>query len=518
MKKSTLCTLFRSTLFITVFSFFASCSESFLSQEPAGDYIRQDQYDPLNNTLEGSVRGIYAKLYEFSGQDAFGERSIDMYGDILCGDMAVTTRLYGYFYCDENGESNTDRADYLWGYYYALLHNLNAIMAEVHTRYPHVEAFRSNPALTLSQEEQQVAGYYAQVLAMRGYVLMRLRHFFAPAPEVLSPSLPIVPLYDFANQDINQPRAKLSDLDAAIEDNLSAAIAYFDAFDHAAGRTSKLTVDGNIARTFLAYAYLNKAKPADTELYQQTLSLAEEVIASGEYSILPKARLFSGFNDISEASWMWGQEVTSETATLLGSFFGQVDIHTYSYAWAGETKACDRNLYNAIPAWDARKQWFNDGKKNPIYALCPDKKFYSAKCPESTRGEDIDRSYLSDNVFLRIEAVYLMAAEAACRLGDYEKAKRYLTAITDERVADEAAYAEWKTGLGADNLLKEIGYNWRIELWGEGFGLQTFRRLTKEIRRGANHLCRPGAVEQSNDDGTFKIQIPSNEYVYNPLL
>lgn len=497
----------------------SSCSSSFLDNEPAGDYVRQDQYDQMKNTLEGSMRGIYSKLYSYSGHDAFGERAIDMYGDILCGDMAVTQRLYGYFYCDENGESNTDRADYLWNYYYSLLHNLNMVISEANKQAGVMTRLKAGEDLSaFSQEDAVTATYCAEALTMRGYVLMRLRHFFAPSNDVLTPTMALFPLYPYTSEEENLPRATAAEVDADIEANLQAAILLFDAFSDKRPRTDKLTVDGTLARVILAYAYLNKAKPGDAELYEQALLLAEQVIKSGEYRIMPRnIVLTTGFNDINEASWMWGQDVTSETATLLGSFFGQVDIHTYSYAWAGETKVCDKNLYDAIPAWDIRKRWFNDGKANSTYTLCPDGKFFSAKCPNSTASEDIDRTYLSDNVFLRVEMVYLMAAEAACRVHDYDKAKLYLTAITDQRVADEEAYAAWKSALSSSNLLAEIGYNWRVELWGEGFGLQTFRRLTKEMRRGANHLCRPGALETPADD-TYKIQIPSNEYVYNPNI
>ena len=50
---------------------------------------------------------------------------------------------------------------------------------------------------------------------------------------------------------------------------------------------------------------------------------------------------------------------------------------------------------------------------NSSFAYCPDGKFYSAKCPNSTKTDDIDREWLNDNIYMRIESMYLIAAEAA---------------------------------------------------------------------------------------------------------
>jgi hypothetical protein len=223
---------------------------------------------------------------------------------------------------------------------------------------------------------------------------------------------------------------------------------------------------------------------------------------------------------------MWGQDVTTETAGGLASFFGQVDIHSYSYAWAGDTKVIDENLYKEIPAYDIRQKWFNDGSKNATFKYCPDGKFFSAKNPTSTLDKDIDREWLSDNVFMRIESMYLIAAEASYRLQDYDSAIDYLCSITNERVDTTATaaaeYANYVAGLDATNLLAQIEYNWRVEMWGEGYALQTFRRLSPETvadvdgrKRGGNHASDAGSAMDATAS-KFTFQIPSSETSYNP--
>ena len=228
---------------------------------------------------------------------------------------------------------------------------------------------------------------------------------------------------------------------------------------------------------------------------------------------------------------MWAQDVTSENTTNLASFFGQVDIHTYSYAWAGDTKAIDRNLYNEIPDWDARKRWFRKDDNKDIFALCPDGKYFSAKNQYSTLSEDVDREWLSDNVYLRVEAVYLTAAEAACRLNQFDLAKQYLTAITDQRIDPDdigaaAQYTSYKTdSLSNDRMMNQIKLNWRVELWGEGYAWQTFRRMSTFVKRGSNHAFKPGeTIEKSSNPGSaiaddyFCLVIPPDEIQYNPNM
>ena len=105
-----------------------SCGDSFLTRDPYGSTITQGQYEQRANQLEGSMRGIYSMMYSVSDHDAFGKRSIDMYGDLMCGDMALTNYTYGWFYTDEQGQGRTGRTAYIWYYYYSMLHNVNAVL------------------------------------------------------------------------------------------------------------------------------------------------------------------------------------------------------------------------------------------------------------------------------------------------------------------------------------------------------------------------------------------------------
>jgi len=550
---------YRLFVISAVVALLASCGDGFLTRDPYGYTITQGQYEKLSNQLEGSMRGIYSMMYNVTDHDEFGKRSIDMYTDIMCGDMALTNYTYGWFYTDEMLQGRTGRTGYIWYYYYGMLHNVNAVLYAaqgggaassdnvikriaanglpnvVNTSGSSVVYYtisaKGDTLATYTETDATIANCYAQALTMRGYIYSNLLMLYCePSNDITDFNKELCfPLYNENNMDAAQPLATMAEVYTQVESDLTNAIDYFSAFSEVV-RSSKLAVDESVAAGILAYSYLNKGKSkGHGDVYTQTYTNARDyallAIANSTAQILPRSDLFeTGFNNVNGVSWMWGQDVTVETAGGLASFFGQVDIHSYSYAWAGDTKAIDENLYKLIPEYDARKFWFNDGSANSTYKYCPDGKFYSASNRYSTKADDIDREWLSDNVFMRIESMYLIAAEASYRLGNDVDALLYLTAITDQRVVVgmETEYDSHKSSLNHSNLLAEIEYNWRVEMWGEGYGLQTFRRLAKEVqgetkrKRGGNHCANGGSEIEPGSDYTF--QMPSAEGSYNPNI
>lgn len=547
MKKQTLF----AVLLIT--ALMASCSDNYLNREYQGGTMNQEQYDKLN-TLGGSMRGIYAIMYESSSSshDAFGHRSIDLYGDMLSGDIALTNHNYGWFYTDEQMRGYTARTGYLWSYYYRILRNVNKVLAAIKVQDVNLLdtiATYGYPSAGLhkySEKEVEIASYYAQALTMRGYAYSALVRQYVPVMSYLETKSKTIdnylalPIYTEDNLETPQEYSTAIDVYKRLEQDLTDAIEIFTEFEADMARNSKLEADVNVARGLLAYAYLNKGyyyKPATllrNESFTKAEQYAAEVIGSGSYQIIPNAHLLTtGFNNVDDNSWIWGQDVTVETQSGLCSFFGQMDIFSYSYPWAGDTKVIDDNLYAKFVdyPWDGRKYWFNDGKEKSKFKGCPSGKFFSSyalKSNFSTADDAIDREWLSDNVFMRVELMYLIAAEAEYQLGDYGKSADYLNALTDERqdlssLTAPTEYAAYQATLGtADELSKAIEYNWRIEMWGEGYALQSFRRAiyqnaADKRTRGNNHLYLKG-TEITPDNERFTYIIPSSETTYNPNL
>jgi len=490
------------------------CAESYLDQYPSGSTITEEQYLKMDNVIEGTVKGVYPLLYAYGGDhDVFAQRSIDMYGDMLCGDMALNTFNYGWFSTDELGNTY-GRRSYFWGYYYGFIRSCNkGINALEKVGLPKLEYDASK----ITDEEYQRGNYYAQLLSIRGWAYAGLvRTFVLMDAADGDKAVPIYTEVDTRGDSIiGRPRASVADVYLRIEEDLQTAAQYFEAYSDAE-RISKIEMNIDIARVILAYAYLNKGD------YTNALKTAKDAIEKGNPTILPQSQvLTTGFNNVDNANWIWGEDVTVENTTSLASFFGQCDIYSYSYASAGDVKGIDQNLYESIKEWDIRKLWWNNyaqsGKSGASkFAYAPDGKFYSAKSKE-IQG---DRDWLSDNVYMRWELPYLIAAEAACRNHDVATASGYLFAITDQRVLDgqESAYATWKGTVGDESsLLEAIRYNWRIELWGEGYGLQTFRRFGQTVTLGSNHKRSDKELSPSTPR-LFTFELPTGELYYNPYI
>ena len=525
-----------------------SCGDSFLTQYPEGGVLLQDQFDKLPDNLKGSIMGIYSKLYEYGDHDTFGQRSIDMYGDIQSGDMAMKKSSYGWFETYERGLFRSYASGYLWSYYYEIINltNINAMAVEDNVK-EMTDAITSGE--TPSEAIVSQGYYYGQVLALRAWAYSKLLNFYCDPMDALTSSMDeelAIPLYtetEVKNGALGAPLATVSQVYDRIYEDFSLAIDLLNFYGKLNQRGSKLEIDADVARLMLAYAMLNHGNAEGTIIadgknaYEIALEQVEAVLANNKYAPLEASELTTtGFMDVNASNWMWAEDVTVENTTALGSFFGQVDIHTYSYAAAGDVKGIDSKLYAEIAAtgWDARVKWFRDangesaignGETSAGRAYCPDGKFYCPKTKTETKLDKVDRDWLCDNVFMRIELAYLIGAEAAWANNDLSGAVNYLDQLCQRRILDgkDAEYNTWKSSLtGVDEVKKAIVYNWRVEMWGEGYGLQTLRRLSKSNSLGSNHLSRadsevgPGA--SSDNYMRYQCQIPTSETRYNPYL
>ena len=502
-----------------------SC-EDFLGRYPQGGTMLQEQMESMEVTerREWNVRGLYVKIYTWgSGHDEFGKRSMDLWGDILSGDAAKTSGYYGWLVSDDQMLTAQNRNGSIFGYNYGIIHNVNQTIRDdfkkddlynkiidqeaVDNYLPTYAALVNSYKTTKTAAEREelatqissIENYallYAQAIAIRGYCYAQLAKWFTPVDgcEYMEgktiDTYECCPIYTEENMDTPQPLATSAMVYGRAFEDLELAIRLYDVFGAEFVRVAhdKMTFDKEVICGILAEAYLNACvfdqDPAVAQAEaQRALDYALMVINSNKYKMISRDDLYTtGFNNVDDKSWMWGKYVTVENAGGLKSWFGQVDIHSYSYAWAGATVAIDADLQAEMDAndklWDLRAGWFR--RSNP-YAGCPDKKFYSAINPtDKFTEDDIDKEWLSDDVFMRIESMYLIAAEAYYRLLDYSNAIKYLNMLTDLRfdpLEEDASYATYKSSLSSpDKLANAIIYNWRIEMWGEGYGLQTFRR------------------------------------------
>lgn len=490
---------------------FTGC-ESFLDTELSSDTIVEEEALNLEGYIDMHVKGMYTQMYDVtSSQDQFGQKSVDLVTDMMSSDIALTGVGYGWFASVaqlQNSQSGGPFTGYFWRMYYRIVKNANLSIKALQKTEVVTKDYLNNPPATLTTEEKTLLNDYAQALTMRGFAYFQLMNLYTYPVSNLSdiPRANSVMLYDENSSELEaKDRSSQEEVMLFIEKDLKLAKQYFDAAS--VTREAKIFVNKDIANAYLAYTYLQWGK------YAEAYNTSKEVIDAANYQIMPYEDLLTtGFVDVNDRSWMWGLDQTVETNGGIINFWVHVDIHTYGYAAIGDKKVIDANLFKEIPKTDKRREWFN-----LKFSKAPDGKFF-----DLDRGlfPNVDRDWVNDLVYMRIEEMYLIAAEAAARAdaadvpNNIVESQKYLKLLLDERDPTEAANV---AALNKDQLLAALSLNWRVELWGEGRALMTMKRFKETHARGDNHI-RLGGTGVAYSDPRLTFAIPYAEGNSNPNL
>ncbi len=491
-------------LFAAFTMLFVSCEKDFLDEKPS-EFLSPEQItkaaekDP--SLLNGSISGLYTLMYQAGtggteDHDDFGQKGFDIYTDIVSSDMALAAVTYGWYTNVSKYQSTTDftRTDAYkpWRYYYKIVFGANTV----------IDALGGNDKVP-SEENKFVMG---QARAMRAYAYFYLAQMYATGYG--DGNAKILPIYTDTRVP-NQPLSTSKAVYDLIIDDLTKAITYLDGFSRPSG--SKAAIDKYVAEGLLSYAYAARGTNEDlAKIVTLTddiitnsgarLNKADEVVAildGGGALTNPQ----SGFNDIKNPSWMWGSDLTLASDLDLISWWGQVDIFSYSYAWVGDAKVMDAGLFAKIKADDVRKKQFDS-------RLRPRNKFFD---PARVIGGQ--RNIVTDYVYMRMEEMYLLNAEAKAKLAQDGPARDRLKEVLSKRITD-ISYVD---ALGGQALKDEIYLQTRIELWGEGKSYLAMKRNKATITLGSNHLYfKNESFPYTDDKLTFPI--PQAEIINNPAI
>lgn len=474
------------------------CKDSFLDEDPNG-YISSGQikenaeWNP--NIMLGQALGTYSTTFAWqsggtTNHDDFGQKSIDIVTDLMSGDLAMSGETYGWFSDAARLQCNTmtkNRAYMLWRYYYRIIKACN-------------EIFDTVGGDEIPPENEDNKNYYAQAKALRAHSYFNLVNLYAKSYEI-DKNAKALPLYRSQATAETLGLSTVEEIYDRVITDLKDAITILEKLEEEGiGRSNgtKDQIDQWTAKGILAYVYLTKGD------YENAAAISADVIENSGYPLMSQTEIIeSGFNNVSIGSWMWAFDITKDNSAGLPTFWGQVDYFSYSYCSAGDYKMIDQNLYNEIPASDTRKKWFHPSVLISWY------KFYDAG-----RVAMGNRTWTNDIVYMRVEEMYLINAEANARANHLTEARASLKALLDER--DEATAATLKD-MNADELLDNIYYNWRVEMWAEGRGLLTLKRFHKSMVRGENNYALTGQTIAS-DDSRLVFEIPEREITNNPNL
>ncbi len=489
MKKSIKLTLVTATL---MFSF--SCSKDFLEKQPSA-YITTSQIAEAASknpdVIRGTMTGIYALQFETetggtTSQEDFGQKGYDIYSDMISGDMALSVSSYGWYRAAitefQACEDYTSQSNYrVWRYYYRIIRSANTV----------IDALGGNDVVPDLDANKYILG---QAKAIRADSYFYLTQFFQ---KTYDPNEEILPVYDDLG-DQNGPKVAASEIYSLMESDLLSAISLLNGYS----RSAKNEINQNVAKGILAYVYGAMGRNDEVK------TLTNQIISSGEFTLMNEEEVKGGFNDVNTPGWMWGVDLTADAGLDLVSWWGQIDYFSYSYGYYGDYKVIDSDLYAAIPANDVRKGQFLNDPTSEFY-LQPRNKFYDA----SRVPGGAQTTVVADYIYMRVAEMYLLNAEASAKSGDEPGARTSLKALLSKRVPD-VSYVD---GLSGQSLLDEIYLQTRIELWGEGKAYLALKRNKRTEVRGANHLSFVG-VPIPYDDERLTFEIPEAEIQNNPFV
>lgn len=488
---------FVSSLMLSI----TGCSDDLLDNTGVSGTSQPTQFLTSDQLAEGAetnlaipaafINGLYAQMIQAgsggtTNHDDFGHKSYDVFGDMLSGDMALSNSTFGWYRAEITEfqaplDFTRARNRMVWRYYYRIVRSANTV----------IENLGGNNAIPEIEENKYAMG---QAKAMRAHSYFYLTQYFQ---KEYNASEEILPLYT-EPQNQNLPKSTAEQVYDLMENDLTEAIELLDGFN----RGAKNQVNQDVAKAILAYV-LGAKGGRDVDV----ASLTNDVINSGNYSMLASGDVTNCFCDVNNPSWMWGIDVTENNGLGLISWWGQIDQFSYSYAWAGDYKAIDADLYDAIPNNDFRKAQFINNPTNDRH-LQPAGKFYASGSIGGT-----SQVVSADYVYMRVEEMYLLNAEANAKLGFDGPARTSLKALLDNRLTD-ASYVD---ALSGQALQDEIYLQTRIELWGEGKSFLAMKRNKATTQRGDNHLSFVGEAIDYNDE-RMQFEIPQDEIQNNPFL
>lgn len=487
--------VFKLLMLSAIVSLTFSCEEEFLNQEPQGGLLTVDQLQDAASVnpdiVIGTMDGVYTTTFSTetggtTGHDDFGMKGYDIFSDMLSGDMALSLSTYGWYRSSitelQATQDFTLTDNYqVWRHYYRVIKNANIVIL----------ALGGSDNVPENDTNRWILG---QALAMRAHSYFYLTQFMS---RDYYPDAEILPLV-IETTTTAQPKSTTTEIYTLMEDDLGKAITLLEGYN----RPSKTQVNKPVAQAILAYVLASKRNS-----WPQVAALTSAVMSSNGATLMSAAEVTGGFNNVATPGWFWGVDLTAEIGLGLVSWWGQMDYYSYSYPAFGDSKSIDQNLYNAIPANDARKAQFNPNAGSLF--LMPMNKFYDDDRVPAGASQTVTADY----VYMRQAEMILLNAEALAKSGQDGPAREMLRNLLSQRLPDTS----YLNTLSGPALQDEIYLQTRIELWGEGKSYLALKRNQGTVNRGPNHLSFVG-VPMPYDDERLTFEIPELEIQDNVFI
>ena len=455
-------------------------------------------------------------------------------GDVICtaGDDAAG---YDWFFFWERGQSLGPTAGlcaFPWNTYFSFMKSCNDVIGLVDQN----KTLTSNEKLGLGVAKAFRACFYLDMA--RQYDPLKVTDEAASGKYDISKAegltVPIITETTTESEARNNPRAKRDKMFEFIFDDLNDAEELLNGIEVKKTMPSKAVVYGLKARAYLWLGQFNNSYrnvPTGQEAYQKAVEYAELAIAESKATIMTENEWLSatsGFNKANNA-WLWYLPQTTEGITNLVNFIAwRSSESTWGYGGKFVFEGVNTKFYNRMSSTDWRRKafvganpasWYKQYgyltnyseaeflKNVPAYA---NMKFHPAN------GNIV--SYTIGNVtdvpLMRVEEMYFIKMEAKAHIegreGEAEADLISFMANRDPKYSTEAV----------TNLVDEIMFQKRVELWGEGIVFYDFKRLGLGINNGYDGTNVPSdaRVNVTGVAPWWNFCIPQSEELQNAAL
>ena len=488
-------------LFIGLFGVacLSSCDSSLLETQPtdamSGATFMQDATKAMI-PLNGIYRSMYTSGWSTTGNthQCFGISAYNLMAEVMGDDFIMGAQGSGWFWFDAaynvktRFTSSSWRSYDLWFAYYTWIANANYIIAAEET---------------MGGSSEDVSYVIGQAYAIRAYSYFMLAQIFARNYNFSSD--PCVPIYiePTSTSTVGQPRKSVAEVYAQIDSDIDKAVELL----------SKSPAQRHPSHMSYAVALGLKSRICLVEeKWDAALDAAQKAINASGCRILPVSS-FMGNNSVDAANVMWGAQIVSDQAGMYASLYAHMSVDV-SYGQRAP-KQISSWLYNKMSPTDTRRAWWD-----------PNDAAYSSANGFIQKKFDFSnlQTWEGDYIWMRVEEMYLNAAEAACHKGDDATARQYLMALMSQR---DPNYSTNKTGnalatlttTSTGSLLDEILIQRRLELWGEDGRIYTIRRLHQGFERTEANgwpsgLLIPTHAEAAKDPNSYLwvLTIPQAEF------
>ena len=487
-------------LFIGIFGVLclSSCNSELLETEPtdsmSGSTFMSDATKALV-PLNGIYRSMYSAGWSTTGNthQCFGISAYNLMAEVMGDDFIMGAQGSGWFWYDAaynvktRYTSSSWRSYDLWMAYYTWIANANYILAAEET---------------MAGSSEDVAYVMGQAYAIRAYSYFMLSQSFARNYKYSSD--PCVPIYNEPTMTTTtgQPRSTVAQVYEQIDNDIEKAVSYL-AKSPAQRHPSHISYA-------VALGIKSRIKLVE-EKWQDAYDAAVAAIAASGKKITAVAN-FMGNNSVDQGNVMWGAQIVSDQAGMYASLMAHMSVDV-AYGQRAP-KQISPWLYNQMRPSDTRRAWWDPTDATYSTGGYIQKKFDFSNL----------QTWEGDYIWMRVEEMYLNAAEAACHKGDDANAKKYLMDLMAVR---DANYTCEKTGNAlatittdeTGSLLEEILLQRRIELWGEDGRIYTIRRLHQGFERTAANgwpsgLLIPTHAAAAKDPASYLwvLTIPQAEF------